>query len=68
MGELNLPEIADKDEIRQQYQAQMALLDDGIAQWPGMTANQKQTWLGANFDQVMRGQRAILRILAKMLG
>ena len=54
--------------MRQAYQAQMALLDSGITQWATMTANQKQTWLATNFDAVMRGQRAILRILAKMLG
>lgn len=68
MASINLPEDLDKDELRQAYQAAMTLLDAAITSWPTMTANQKQTWLAANMDAVLKVQRGMLRMLGKMLG
>ena len=68
MGSLNLPVDLDKDDIRQQYHAAMTLLNAAITAWPTMTAAQKNTWVGANLDTVLRIERAILVILGKMLG
>ena len=68
MGEITLPENADKDELRQAYASAMTLLDNAITQWPTMTANQKNTWMQTNMGDVLRVQRGMLRLLGKMLG
>lgn len=67
MPSLQLPTNADKQEIKQAYQAAMNLLDSGIDGWATMTATQKNAWIGANFDAVMRVIRGQLRLLGIML-
>jgi hypothetical protein len=56
------------ERIRQAYLAAMTLLDTVITDWPTLTANQKNAWIAANFDAVMRILRGVLRVLGKMLG
>jgi len=57
-----LPEEIDRRDYSQARQAALALLDSGIAGWDAMTANQKNAWIGANFKDVMRIIRAMIKI------
>lgn len=57
-----LPEEQDAKDYREARQAALTLLTSGIDGWAAMTAAQKQTWIGTNFDAIMRILRAIIRI------
>jgi len=57
-----LPDEIDRQDYSQARQAALNLLDNGIAGWDTLTANQKQTWLGTNFDEIMRIIRALIKI------
>ena len=57
-----LPEEQDAKDYRDARQAALTLLTSGIDGWAAMTAAQKQAWLGANFDAIMRIIRALIRI------
>lgn len=66
-GSINFPEDVDKSDIKDQYIAALAVLNDGITQWPTLTGTQKQTWISNNFDVILKILRAILILLGKLL-
>ena len=57
-----LPEEQDARDYREARQAALQLLTNGIDAWAGMTATQKNAWVGANMDAVLRIIRALIRI------
>jgi len=57
-----LPEEIEQRDYKQARQAALTLLTSGIDGWATMTAAQKQAWLGANMDAVLRILRALIRI------
>jgi len=57
-----LPEEIDRRDYAQARQAALTLLTSGIDAWATMTAAQKQAWLGANMDGVLRILRALIKI------
>lgn len=57
-----LPEEQDAQDYKAARAAALTLLTSGIAGWDTMTANQKNAWVGANFGDVLRILRALIRI------
>jgi len=57
-----LPEEQNARDYSQARQAALTLLTSGIDGWATMTAAQKQAWLGANMDAVLKILRALIRI------
>jgi len=57
-----LPEEQNTKDYREARQAALQLLTSGIDAWAGMTATQKNAWVGANMDAVLRIIRALIRI------
>lgn len=57
-----LPEERGAKDYREARQAALNLLTSGIDAWTTMTGTQKQTWLGNNFDAIMRILRALIKI------
>ena len=57
-----LPEEQNARDYREARQAALQLLTNGIDAWAGMTATQKNAWVGANMDAVLRIIRALIRI------
>jgi len=57
-----LPEEQNTKDYREARQAALQLLTNGIDSWAGMTATQKNAWMGANMDAVLRIIRALIRI------
>ena len=57
-----LPEEQNVKDYREARQAALQLLTSGIDIWAGMTATQKNAWMGANMDAVLRIIRALIRI------
>ena len=53
--------------LADRYIAAMDFLDIAIADWPSMTASQKQQWLSNNFDEVLKIIRAILKFVRWLL-
>jgi len=57
-----LPEEQNTKDYKAARAAALTLLTSGIDGWATMTATQKNTWVGANMDQVLRILRALIRI------
>ena len=57
-----LPEEQNAQDYRQARQAALTLLNSGIDSWPTMTAAQKNAWVGANMDAVLKILRALIKI------
>jgi len=57
-----LPEEQDTKDYKAARAAALTLLTSGIDGWATMTAAQKQAWLGANMDAVLRILRALIKI------
>ena len=57
-----LPEEQNARDYREARQAALQLLTNGIDAWAGMTATQKNAWVGATMDAVLRIIRALIRI------
>ena len=57
----------DDRDLGGRYVVAMNFLDTAIADWPSMTASQKQQWLLNNFDEVLKIIRAILRFVRWLL-
>jgi len=57
-----LPEEENTRDYKAARAAALTLLDSGITSWATMTAAQKNAWIGANFDSIMRILRALIKI------
>ena len=57
-----LPEEENTRDYKAARAAALTLLDSGITSWATMTAAQKQAWIGANMDGIMRILRALIKI------
>ena len=57
-----LPEEENTRDYKAARTAALTLLDGGITSWATMTAAQKNAWIGANFDSIMRILRALIKI------
>lgn len=57
----------DEQDLAERYIAAMNFLDNAIADWPSMTAAQKQQWLSNNFDEVLKIVRAMLKFIRWLL-
>lgn len=66
-GTINLPTALDIQELKNDYLVSISFLDSTIGNWDTMTGTQKQSWVADHMDEVLKIQRATLRLLKVMI-